>query len=181
VSLWFSTSLAKEQSWAVEWATAPKNIESNLDGTPLIVVTNTPTTAAGLKQCEQQMIHDSGFHQSFSVLGMCLILALGGLIIILGMSLDAIVGRLRPAKTRYMSEQWDLEETLALHRAAYVGFGHWDEHLSKDLPPSVIFARKSSLSRDEETKGVSTPTRPATRSKGEYVAVDTEMVDERRN
>jgi hypothetical protein len=126
VSIWFQTCLAKEQSWAVEWATAPRNLQSTLAGDGAALNVTRPLNDEARQQCSQQMVHDNGTHQSFSVLGLALTLAIGGIIILTGFTLDIVVGRLRPQSTRYKQEQWDVEEVLALHKAAYVGRGLWD-------------------------------------------------------
>lgn len=84
---------------------------------------------------------------NFSVLGLTIILALGGLIIVIGMSIDTIVGLLRTRTRRYKKEQWDAEETLELHRAAYAGLGYGIEG---EMPPSTIFSRGSALQEKAE-------------------------------
>jgi hypothetical protein len=85
VSLWFSNCLAKEQQWAVEWATAPSNIDFSLgNNVSTSLLPNPPTDEVGQKECRQQMIRNTGAYMSFSVLGMALIFALGGLIIMVG-------------------------------------------------------------------------------------------------
>jgi hypothetical protein len=103
--------------------------------------------------CRNQMVRDIGQHQSFSLLGLALIIALGGVIIVLGMVTDTLVGWLQIGrKTEYRRRQWILEENLQLQRAAYegIGVGNWEKGLtviptttgvSMPLPPSsdVLF------------------------------------------
>jgi hypothetical protein len=147
VSLWFSTCLAKEQQWAVEWATAPtyinfaaqKNISGSWKPSPL-------TDAAAKQQCQQQMVQSSGGYQSFSVLGIALILALGGLIIVMGLTVDMVAGKFGPESSKFKNEQWDNEETLALLRTVYVASGMGRDGFAARLPPITA------LSRGESTK-----------------------------
>ena len=110
--------LAKEQAWAVEWATGLRNVQTSLVGDQL-AFNVTPPYAEGQKQCSQQMVPNNGKYQSFSVLGLGLTLALGGLIILTGLALDVVVGHFRSKGTRYKGERWDAHQILALHEAAY--------------------------------------------------------------
>lgn len=69
---------------------------------------------------------------------MGLILALGGVIIILGLFLDSCVGVLQRGKRAYLREQWQTEETLGLHGASYRALGistNWGDEV---LPSSVF-------------------------------------------
>jgi hypothetical protein len=70
------------------------------------------------------MVRDTGLHQSFSVLGLMLIIVPGGIIIVLGMVTSTLVGQLQTGKkNEYRHIQWVLEEKLQLQRAAYEGVG----------------------------------------------------------
>jgi hypothetical protein len=98
------------------------------------------------------MVRDRGGYQSFSVLGMAVILAIGSLIIFVGLIVDTVVGWLRPQKSMFMKEQWELEDTLALHRAAYTAHGH--DLAEGKLPPSTIFVRGVATTSENEEQGV---------------------------
>jgi hypothetical protein len=139
-SIWFSTCLAKEQAWAVEWATYPRNLDPTLLGSKNVTfVANPPTTPAGQQQCSSQMIRDtSGAYTSFSVLGMGIILVVGGLLILVGLCIDIVAGWLTPRSRQFMKEEWEAEDTLALHQAAYAGL---DFGIEGQVPPSTIFFR----------------------------------------
>jgi hypothetical protein len=98
-------------------------------------------------QCRNQLVHNSGEYKSLSVLGMGIILGLGGLIIILGLFLDTLVGRFQRGKRGYLREQWETEETLVLHKSAYRALGvstNWAD----EVPPSSVFAGLSSAPAD---------------------------------
>jgi hypothetical protein len=118
--IWFQTCLAKEQAWAVEWATGPRNVQRSLIGDK-VALNVTPPSVEGQKQCSQQMVPNNGGYQSFSILGLGVTLGLGGVIIFAGLALDVVVGLLRPKSSKYKQEQWDADEVLALHEAAYGG------------------------------------------------------------
>jgi hypothetical protein len=105
----------------VKWATAPTH---TVLGPGSTFTLTPPTDPIGAKMCRNQLVRDIGRHQSFSVLGLALVLVLGGVIIVLGMVADTIVGWLQTSsKGKYRRNQWVLEQKLQLQRAAYEGFG----------------------------------------------------------
>jgi hypothetical protein len=105
----------------VEWATAPTNTVLGPDSG---LTNNPPTDPVVAQMCSNQLVRSDGQHQSFSVLGLTLVLILGGIIIILGMVTDTVVGWLQTLLgARYRRTQWILDEKLQLQRAAYEGFG----------------------------------------------------------
>jgi hypothetical protein len=55
---------------------------------------------------------------NFSVLGMVLILTVGGLIILVGLTIDTLAGFLC-RKTNYRNREWECESVLNLHKAVY--------------------------------------------------------------
>src|SRR5436190_11561634 len=67
VKIWFSVCLAKLQSYVVEWATGPRYVAGATE-----FITHTPEDPIGKEMCRNQVVRDSGSHQSFSVLGMAL-------------------------------------------------------------------------------------------------------------
>jgi hypothetical protein len=151
VSLWFSTCLAKEQQWAVEWATAPRNTESSLGkNITKLFSFNSPTTQAGQAQCKQQMVRNAAGFINFPVLGISLIVGLGGLIIIAGCTVDLFARRFSRKQSVYKREEWDAHEVLALHKAAYVAHGYDVDGLNGQLPPIMTFrsAHESNYQQD---------------------------------
>ncbi|KAH9204414.1 hypothetical protein DL95DRAFT_496441 [Leptodontidium sp. 2 PMI_412] len=143
VSIWFSTCLAKDQAWAEEWSTMPRNLPIQLNQKNSPFDSNYPTDATLRIQCSNQLVRDAGRHQNFSVLGIGLILGLGGLIIVVGLTIDVAVGFLRPQKSRFRKDEWEMEEVLALHIAAYAGLGLWDDSSTNELPPSTVFKKET--------------------------------------
>jgi hypothetical protein len=71
VSLWLSTALAKEQAWAVEWATAPRNVD--IANGP--IETHPFPTQETAQQCLTQVVRNTGGYANFSGLELVLILA----------------------------------------------------------------------------------------------------------
>jgi hypothetical protein len=147
VSIWFATALAKEQAWALEWATGIRNVDISSPAVRSAFDFTAPIGAEQAKQCQTQLVRDSGSHMNFSVLGIVLILTIGGLIIIAGLCVDTVVGWLRKKyrKDEWKSQQWNAEETLALQRAAYEGLGLWGD--GQEVPSSLVFvtAEKSGV------------------------------------
>lgn len=140
VTIWFQTCLAKEQAWAVEWATYPRNVDFDLTGKNMSFTPNPPRHAYA-QQCSDQMIKDASGYLNFSVLGVALIIAMGGMIIVVGTSVDTVVGWFRSVRTRYMKEQWDLEGTLALHKSSYAMFVGDGDDWSGKFPPYTVLKR----------------------------------------
>jgi UPF0716 family protein affecting phage T7 exclusion len=101
----------------LDWAIGPR-----YTGDATEFITHIPDDDVGKAMCRNQIVHDSGGHQSFSVLGMAVILVVGGILILLGVFTDVIVCWLHIGP-EHRRAQWILEEKLQLHRAAYEGFG----------------------------------------------------------
>ncbi|GFF34148.1 hypothetical protein IFM46972_04136 [Aspergillus udagawae] len=157
VSTWFATSLAKEQAWVFEWATAPKNLPPNTLGYGWNV--SAPINAAARSACRNQLMNNASGYENFSILGLALTLVICGLIVIIGLTVDTVVGWLRLGKTRYKRDQWGVEETLALHKAAYINQGLWRDNGEK-MPPSSVLLNHSDSSvphgAELDTEGVGT-------------------------
>lgn len=70
--------------------------------------------------CESQMVRRSDY-QSFSVLGLAIIIGVGGAIVLLNLTLDSIVGwyQKKYHKREHATMEWELLETEKLQRLAY--------------------------------------------------------------
>jgi hypothetical protein len=90
-------------------------------------------------------MNNASGYENFSILGLALTLVICGLIVIIGLSVDTVVGWLRCGKTRYKRDQWVVEETLALHKAAYTNLGLWRDN-GEEMPPSSILLSHSAPS-----------------------------------
>ncbi|KAI9716556.1 MAG: hypothetical protein M1812_005287 [Candelaria pacifica] len=130
-SSWFATSLAKLQRIAVEYATGPDFLP---EGTSV----QAPTDELSRAMCRSQKVRDTGSNTSFSVLGVAVIIALGGLLILTNMILEPIVGWIQGRSknpNQHRRLQWILDEKLQLQRVAYeeAGIGLWQGPM--DLVP----------------------------------------------
>ena len=84
-----------------------------------------PSTPEAQAMCDNQIIFNRNYY-SFSILGMALILALGGFIILLNLTLEPLIRFIRRHITRsghgaYKQLEWDMTETLQIQRLVYEG------------------------------------------------------------
>jgi hypothetical protein len=131
VSTWFATSLAKEQTAVIEWATTPKNLPST--GWHHTA----PTLSLLRSQCYSQLVSRGAGYQNFSILGLIITVVFCGVIVILGLTIDMVVGWLLRENSRYKQVQWGLEETLALYKAAFQSHGLWQDGPERMKPSSA--------------------------------------------
>ena len=122
VTLWFEVSLAKLQQKVVQYAAGPTYI-------PPGVKLNGPETKVERKMCRSQKVRSPSGTESFSVLGVAVILVVGILLVLTNLLLDVILGfaRKKFGWKDYKRLQWILDEKLQLQRLAYeeAGQGQW--------------------------------------------------------
>ena len=122
VSAWFAVSLAKLQQKTIQYATGPSFASDGL----LLVG---PRNDEQRNMCKNQIVRSQGGTISFSVLGVCIILVLGGTLIATSVVIDTLVGFIRRTLhwKEHKSLQWILDGKLQLQRLAYeeAGQGHW--------------------------------------------------------
>ena len=155
VSIWFSIGLAKLQSYMVEWATVPKYMALSAgpptDANKRFALSEPFDTV----MCDNQVVHSALAYQNFSVLGLALIIALGGLIILTGLLIERIGGWVGRASHRSWADlQWKLEDVLQLLRAGYDGSGSkgiWRPDLG---PVPLTISKEVKLSPSSEVWGV---------------------------
>jgi hypothetical protein len=137
----------------VEWATAPINLDSNFgQNISQQLPIEPPTTSAGKAQCKQQMIRDTGAYMSFSMVGLVLVFVLGGLIIILGWTIEPLFKKFRREKSKYKQNTWEAQETLELHKGVYVANGYNpDDGTTTQLPPIIAFANPDTLRQRQQS------------------------------
>jgi len=84
--------------------------------------------------CQQQMVPLPAGFQNFSILGIAILITIGGLIIILGYSIDGIVGYIQDhsAQASYARLSWQLENSLQLQRMAQENAG-WGAPWARQL------------------------------------------------
>jgi hypothetical protein len=137
----------------IEWATQPTGI----DPPPQFDITSTLNNPYEKVMCTNQLTHSTSSYQSFSILGLSLIIALGGVIILVGIFVDMIGGWVeRLLRRGWRDVQWRLEETLQLQRGAYGAAGMkgiWEESL--DAVPRTV-QRNVQMPASSELWGVRT-------------------------
>ncbi|PLB44482.1 hypothetical protein P170DRAFT_417125 [Aspergillus steynii IBT 23096] len=122
IQSWFEASLAKLQERSVEFATGPRHYRAQRF--------RLPATASSFL-CEAQKVRCPAGNISFSVLGVAAIIGVGCVIILLGWSLDTVMGWLGPRwfpRSQYKRVNWTLDDKFQLQRMAFegCGFGDWE-------------------------------------------------------
>ncbi|KAL1617650.1 hypothetical protein SLS54_007654 [Diplodia seriata] len=121
VEHWHLASLAILQRQVVEAANGPFDQE-------VIPLLDRPQHDDERKVCRNQKIVNSNF-SSFSVLGLTILLSVGGLINIIGYSIEWIVEAIQKRKgwNEYSRLEWTANDTLQLQRLAHeeLGVGTW--------------------------------------------------------
>jgi hypothetical protein len=136
---WFETSLAKLQSYMVEWT-------ANLaDLGPLgsVIVPSPaggPVERASLDMCSNQRIRNTGAYQSFSFLGLMIVIGVGLTIMVLSWTVESCVSFVRSrrphGKHNYREIARIADRKLQLQRQALTGAGYgqgW-EHVFDVVP-----------------------------------------------
>lgn len=111
----------------------------------------------GQRLCRSQLIRGSDQVQSFSMLGIVLILGLGGLILVLSVTMESIVGSLqrRLGVGEHRRLQWMMDEKLHL-----IAAGEERDDMMKD---ASIVGRTSSLRKNSTDKGPAPETKDNSR------------------
>lgn len=161
-SHWMAISMARLQRGVVEWASGPTNLPPGIQvGLP----SDIPITS-----CFNQKVRHLGDHASFSILGMVIILAVGGTIILLSLVADQVGGLLQRLLGRgiHRQRQWIINEKLQLLRLVYerAGEGAWSgsRHRVPLTEPGQMFGILEEQDLEETIQGVGTTT--ATQQKG---------------
>ena len=138
---WYTTSLAKLQSYVVEYAA---NV-ADLGPTGSVVAPSSGAdaeTQAAYDQCSNQRIKNVGGYQSFSFLGLMIVICVGSTIIVLSWIVEPLVAFVRSKRGNNKHDYREIariaDHTLQLQRKAFEGAGFsdgWDpEHLLDVIP-----------------------------------------------
>jgi hypothetical protein len=151
VNSWFDVGLAKLQRGMVEYATGPEFLP---EGTYL----QKPTGAEDLiskAMCGSQMVRIADGTTSFSVLGMSIILGVGGLIILIWLVCETVIGFVQKKMHwgDYRRVRWVMDDKLQVQRMAFEGhgMGEWT-NLSGMVPvtkQNEVFAGLEHVDPDE--------------------------------
>ncbi|KAL9619643.1 MAG: hypothetical protein Q9160_005749 [Pyrenula sp. 1 TL-2023] len=124
ITSWFTTGLAHLQRGVLEYAAGP----SNVDVGTYIWAPEDPVSRA---MCRNQLVRSTLGTVSFSVLGVAVILAVGGFIVLLSFVLESVVGwaQKRWKRGQWRREGWRRDEALQVQRALFEqkGWGRWGE------------------------------------------------------
>ncbi|KAK5113614.1 hypothetical protein LTR85_010843 [Meristemomyces frigidus] len=133
VDAWFATSLARLQQSMVDYAVGPTNMPA---GVNIIHPSSIPDQV----MCRSQKIKATSGTQNFSVLGVAIILIVGTVLIVVGMTVDKVVGLaqklVRPNAPGRLA--WVLDEKRQLQRMAFEG-AEWTgwQHCNSGIPTTT--------------------------------------------
>ena len=116
LKLWFSTSLARLQGEVLSF------VVKDIDGLAPYAAPSEPTWISSFEAvCNNQIIRNMGGYQSFSMLGIILIIVLGVIIVITSLCIDSAVGLLRRrfGWQVYKETDWRLDFMLQQQRLAF--------------------------------------------------------------
>ena len=136
---WFETSLAKLQAYVVEWAA---NL-ADLGPEGSVLAPNPAGNAvdlAALDMCSNQRIRNTGAYQSFSFLGLMIVICIGLTIMILSWTVESCVSFIRSKRQHSKHDYREIarvaDRNLQLQRLALTGAGYgqgW-EHAFDQVP-----------------------------------------------
>lgn len=119
---WFGVGLNAIQLWTQQHVTGMRYPELDKYVVPAI-------HGFGKSMCDNQITRRADY-RSFSVLGLCIVLAFGLLFILLNLTIGPIVQRIQSytLKGRYRNAEWQVNHFLQLQRMAYEhkGIGNWE-------------------------------------------------------
>jgi hypothetical protein len=142
LSGWFAISLTSLQQALFEKASGPTNVV-NQGGT---IISPGPKESLGQRLCNNQMIRNVSGYQNFSTLGVAIILIFGTSLVILGWTIDIVVGfvQRRFFKRHFARLSWISDGYLQVQRMAYEGAGYtgW-KYCADEVPVSDDLDRAS--------------------------------------
>lgn len=137
VGSWFDAGLARLQALTQEYVTNPANL---VPGSYLDRFEATPGNA-WWEACYAQYIKGSPGTTSFSVVGLVLLLAVGGIIILISLTIDTVVGYIQ-SKTgvgEHKRTEWLVNDKLHMQRLLLkeLKLGQWYDGLDKKIPVTI--------------------------------------------
>jgi hypothetical protein len=127
---WFATSLAKLQHSIVEYA-APTVRKQDM---PVGTYLQQPFDTVSKAMCYSQKVSLTGSTVSFSVLGLSIILAVGGMIVLVYLLLEPVVGWLqrRYGWGEYRRVRWIMDDKFQVQRMAFEESGMGGQWMNLD-------------------------------------------------
>lgn len=129
---WFGTMMTNLQLRSLQYATGPSSPH-------FYTYVRQPQTHDEQEMCSHQIIRRNDY-ASFNILGLAIIFILGGLIIILNLTLSTMVNKIQQAtpKGRQRIREWRINGTLNLQRLALEKHGTTLHNGSNDLVPAAM-------------------------------------------
>ncbi|KAH8599574.1 hypothetical protein B0O99DRAFT_610838 [Bisporella sp. PMI_857] len=120
---WFDTALSGLQAMMLSFAS--KNSSGIAPWGSIQLPINNTEAEAAKAMCKQQIVRNIGAYQSFSVLGIAIILSVGLLIILVSLVLDIVVGAFQKHGwgENFKRVAWNLDSMLHQQRMAFEGQG----------------------------------------------------------
>lgn len=138
VSAWFDTGLAKLQAQVQQLAASTVNW---LPGSRLQAYTAENTSPMFYHFCRSQLVNDSAGSTSFSVLGLAILLIVGGLIILVSLTIDTVVGFIQRKTGRgpHARMEWLFNDRLQTHMMLMreLHLGQWYDGLVQKIPKTI--------------------------------------------
>jgi hypothetical protein len=129
---WNAVALARIQVAVLEYATGPINVVEQGGE----IIKPKPDDKVGQNICRRQLILNVTGYQNFNMLGVMLILIVSSVLIIIGWTIDTVVGWIQGWMGKHHARlSWVQDGYLQLQRMAYEGAGHtgW-EGSADDVP-----------------------------------------------
>ncbi|KAK3112877.1 hypothetical protein LTR53_010377 [Teratosphaeriaceae sp. CCFEE 6253] len=144
VSSWFATSMARLQQNVVGYAIGPLDLGQDGELIP-------PDAGSDQTLCRQQKVKNSDGYVNFNILAIVIILVIGSILVLTGLTIDTVGGYLqrRTTKHSFAPIAWELDNKLQLQRMAYEGAG-WGTGQWADTKKAVpVFHENLVLGRYE--------------------------------
>lgn len=159
VSGWFESGLARLQFLTQEYATGPDFVPSGSH----IWSPGKDGDLQSLAMCYSQMINDSQGTSSFSILGLAIVFAIGGLIILLSLVVDTVVGWLQTFLKKGVAQKqaWLQDDKLQMQRVVLerAGLGTWESR--NGFPVTRTDERFRTFNPDDSAYPAASPVPPA--------------------
>lgn len=124
VTTWFNIALTKLQALLIEVSSGPSTRSASS-------IIQPPFGEHDQALCSAQKVRQNANYNSFSVIGLIIVLAIGGSIIVSSFWIDIFVGYVQRLSHKgvYKSTQWLLDDKLQLQRMIYEkeNLGKWDK------------------------------------------------------
>jgi hypothetical protein len=132
LAAWNAIALARIQATVLEYATGPINVVEQGGR----IIKPEPDDKVGQNICKRQLILNVAGYQNFNMLGVTLTLIISSILIIIGWTVDIVVGWVQEWMGKHYARlSWVQDGYLQLQRMAYEGAGHADWEKSADDVP----------------------------------------------